>query len=279
MTIILRNMTEADLPQVKALTQQLQWPHRLSDLQQMLQLGEGTVIVDGARVLGSAMGWRWGDRIASLGVVIVAEALRGQGYGRQLMRNMLARFSDCQVRLHATEMGRGLYEKLGFVVTGQVMQHQTRQLDDVAAPLLPAGWQLRAGENGDLAALTALDYQASGMVRTRLLTRLLTDASLRVLLDEQQQMRGFAVTRRFGHGHTVGPLLATDEASAKRLVSDALCRLAGEFVRLDTPVSRFSTWLTECGLTKVDSPVAMIHGTPWQPQGAQTFGLMSQAMA
>lgn len=278
MTIILRNMTEADLPQVAALTQQLQWPHRLSDLQQMLQLGEGTVIVDGTRVLGSAMGWRWGDRIASLGVVIVAEALRGQGYGRQLMLNMLARFSDCQVRLHATEMGRGLYEKLGFVATGQVMQHQTRQLDEIAAPRLPAGWQIRAAEIDDVEALTALDKQASGMVRTRLLTRLRTDASLRVLLDEQQQKRGFAVTRRFGHGHTVGPLVAIDEASAKLLISDALCRLTGEFVRLDTPVSRFSQWLTECGLTKVDSPIAMIHGTPWEPQGAQTFGLMSQAM-
>lgn len=279
MTITLRKMTDADLDDGFALTQKLKWPHQRADWQQSLQLGEGVAVIDEGKMLGSAICWRWGDDYATVGLVIIADELQGRGIGCQLMVAMLEKLSGYHVRLHATEMGRGLYEKLGFVAMGHIRQQQSRQLGSIAPLAVQAGWQLRDGHAVDAAVLTTLDQRASGMLRPQLIDLLLSQAQLRVLTDAQQQVQGFATVRRFGHGYVVGPVIASDEASAKVLVADALSRLAGEFVRIDTngPAS-FCGWLNDVGLSEVDAPVMMVRGTPWQSQDVQAFALMSQAM-
>lgn len=278
MNTILRAMTPADAEAGYRLTQQLGWAHRREDWQQLIALGEGVVVEAQGDYLGGAIGWRWGADAATIGLVIVSEQARGRGIGRQVMQAMLEKFSDCNVRLHATDMGQVLYEKLGFQACNRVPQHQTRALAQQPSVIVPDGLMLRPAVEADAAAIDALDYQANGLRRARLHQQLRAQSV--VLQDTQGKLQGFASRRRFGHGWTIGPVIADDVAAAQALVSQLMQDLAQQFVRLDTPDAQLSAWLLSLGLAQVDAPFAMVYGTPWRAaaNGPQTFALVSPAL-
>ncbi|MDF7659625.1 GNAT family N-acetyltransferase [Erwiniaceae bacterium L1_54_6] len=282
MSIRLRAMTADDIEQGFAMTQHLKWPHRREDWLQAQQLGDGVVAEEDGVYLGSAIGWRWGEQSATIGLVIVNDQFQGRGVGKQLMLALLEKFSGCNVRLHATEMGKGLYAKLGFNVTGHIQQHQTRALAAVPQVVMPAGLTLRNATPADADLLTELDHQAHGMWRPRLLNHLIADSQTVILQDAQQRIHGFASLRRFGHGWSIGPVIAQNLPVAQALVAALMQGLGGEFVRIDTDGAQpLAAWLETLGLVQVDAPTTMIRGTPWSPQVGemQAFGLMTQAMA
>ncbi|MEM6160991.1 GNAT family N-acetyltransferase [Erwinia sp. P6884] len=280
MAVQITAMKESHLAAARELTQRLNWPHREADWQQALRLGEGVVAEEDGRLLGTTLLWRWGGDYASLGLVIVADDAQGKGIGKSLVQAALTASEGSSMRLHATEAGKGLYEKLGFVVTGEIAQHQSRELAEFA-PILPEpGIKLRPARPEDAAALTTLDTQAHGQFRPRLIAMLLKSTARMLVLETQGRLSGFACLRRFGHGYALGPVICRDLAQAKVLVSELLCGLQGQFVRIDTDSSYgLSPWLTSLGLYEVDRPTAMLRGAPWQPDGMLAFGLMSQAMA
>lgn len=282
MTLELKAMNETHLDAAFALTQQLKWPHRRADWQQALLLGDGLVAEEDGALVGTILFWRWGKEYATLGLVIVDDAQQGRGIGKQLMQAALAKFEGSNVRLHATAAGQPLYEKLGFVATGHVEQHQCREL--AAVPAIPCGPQQRIRSAGvqDAAMLTALDRQAHGQHRPLLITHLLDSAERFVVLEENGTASGFASLRRFGHGYAIGPVVASNLANARLLVSELLSGMSGQFVRIDTDRSAgLGPWLNELGVVEVDAPTTMVKGQPWQLEsgGMQAFGLMSQAMA
>lgn len=273
-------MQDQHLEQAFALTQNLKWPHRLADWQQALQLGEGIVAEQEGELLGTAIFWRWGKEYASIGLVIVADHAQGKGIGKQLMQSILQRLDGFNVRLHATERGKPLYEKLGFVSTGFIEQHQCQALAEVI-PVLPDQRQLlRPARLDEQQLMITLDHQAQGQYRPELIASLFDSAERILLLEEQGTVEGFASLRRFGHGYAIGPIICRDVVHAKVLVSALLAGLQGQFVRIDTDsTSGLGDWLNTLGMTEVDGPIAMIRGVSWQPEGMQTFGLMSQAMS
>lgn len=282
MTLELKAMNETHLDAAFALTQRLKWPHRRADWQQALLLGDGLVAEEDGALVGTILFWRWGKEYATLGLVIVDDAQQGRGIGKQLMQAALAKFEGSNVRLHATAAGQPLYEKLGFVATGHVEQHQCREL--AAVPAIPCGPQQRIRSAGvqDAAMLTALDRQAHGQHRPLLITHLLDSAERFVVLEENGTAAGFASLRRFGHGYAIGPVVASNLANARLLVSELLSGMSGQFVRIDTDRSAgLGPWLNELGVVEVDAPTTMVKGQPWQLEsgGMQAFGLMSQAMA
>ena len=280
--ITLRAMTREDIEHGYAITQELKWPHRREDWLQALALGEGIVAEQQGQFVGSAFGWRWGERAATIGLVVVNPQFQGRGIGKQLMLAVMETFPDYRIRLHATEMGKGLYEKLGFQVTGHIQQHQTRELAAVPAVNIPCGLTLRNAHPADADLLTKLDHQAHGMWRPALIDTLIADHQTVLLQDAQQQVQGFASLRRFGHGWAIGPVIALDVNLAQTLIAALMQGLRGEFVRIDTDGALpLGAWLESLGLVQVDAPTTMIRGTPWSPQVGemQAFGLMTQAMA
>ncbi|MCS3408726.1 GNAT family N-acetyltransferase [Serratia sp. AKBS12] len=279
MTIEINAINENHLEAALALTQRLQWPHRRADWQQALQLGEGLVAEQDGTLLGTILYWRWGHDYASLGLVIVADHAQGKGIGKRLMQTALARLEGHSVRLHATEAGKGLYEKLGFVATGSIEQHQCRSLGKIG-PLPPAaGQRLRPARHDDAAVLTALDGQAHGYHRPRLMAVLLEQAERVLVLEEHGAVSGFACLRRFGHGYVVGPIVCGDLPRAQLLVSALLSGLPGQFVRIDTDAdSGLGPWLNTLGVPQVDAPTTMIRGRRHHPERILAFGLTTQAM-
>ena len=258
--VTLRAMTSADLNAAHALTAALRWPHRLVDWEQAFGHAQGVVAECDGELVGTALRWRWGERHATLGLVIVAPDRQGQRIGQRLMTALLEGLDDRVVLLHATPEGRGLYERLGFVAVGELRQHQGTALPAPLIALAP-GLRLRAASQNDARALERLDAAARGMPRDALIEDLLANAEATVVLDHQGEARGFAVLRRFGRGYSIGPVVAPDEAGAKALIAHLVGVNGGRFTRIDIDsASGLGAWLERMGLVRVDAPITMLRG-------------------
>ena len=255
-----RRLTLNDAAEGFRLTQQCGWPHRLVDWQFLLTLGEGYAMEHDGQVIGTAMAWRWGEHHASIGVVVVDNAWQGRGIGKQLMQALLADFPDQQLRLHATQQGAVLYEKLGFTVRGTLSQFQTPELPLIPPPAYPSNYQVRLATAEDRSQIEQLAYGATGMNRPQLYDYLLQAQRIFVLSDVQGNIEGCVGCHRFGRGLSLGPCYIKDNGLLVVLLQSVLSQLTGEFVRLDIDEQRLSeAALTQWGLQRVDTPKIMIR--------------------
>lgn len=274
---VLRPLLRADLPAAHALSSAFNWPHRLDDWAFMHALGRGAVVDRAGQVVGTALCWHYGTDRAALGMVGVAPTMQGQGMGRKLMETTLGWLGNRAALLYATEAGLPLYRSLGFVATGRARQHQGAAFQDGLVPL-PEGERLRPIGRSDASTLAALDLEASGMERQAVLMALL-EAATGVVLDRDGKPTGFALLRRFGQGHVIGPVVAPDATGAKALIGYFLGSRPGQFIRIDVPEeSDLSSWLEELGLADIGSAFRMIRGRDTGPGGrVSSFALISQA--
>ncbi len=276
--VALRAMQESDLEAAHALSLQVHWPHRLADWQFAFSLGGGIVAERDGEVVGTTLIWPWGPAQATVGLVIVDPRCQGRRIGYRLMQAALDSLGERSLLLHATAEGRGLYERLGFVRSGEVRQHQGTAL---SAPLvaLDEGWRLRPSTHNDVFALCQLDAKARGMPREGLITGLLAQSDT-VVLDHDGEARGFAMLRRFGRGLQIGPVVAPDAEGAKALIAHLVGLSAGKFVRIDVDfASGLTEWLETLGLLRVDAPTEMVRGTPLAAvPGTRLFAIATQAL-
>lgn len=279
----LRPMRETDLEACHGLSQHLKWPHRLADWQFHHAVSRGWVVeqefADAAPVTsGSGMLCHCGPDYATLGLVIISDALQGRGLGRAMMQQLLADAGTRNVILNATAAGRPLYEKLGFRVTDTLSQHQSATAQAPQLPLAP-GSRIRRLQAEEVPALLALDRHASGMDRSTLLTALLKFAEVAVL-ERDGHIKGVAMLRAFGRGHVIGPVIATGIDDAKKLISHWVNACPGAFLRIDVPgQSGLKPWLQDIGLTCVDDVVTMCRGRAPQADAQwRTYSLINQAL-
>lgn len=280
--VTLRPMTAADLKQAQALSAELRWPHRLQDWEAIFPHAEGFVAERDGEIIATALRWPWGERHATLGLVIVTPACQGRRVGHRLMTTLLDGLDDRTVLLHATAAGQGLYERLGFVRTGEIRQHQG--IAQQSPPVeMDKGWRLRPAGTNDAATLAALDTAARGMPRDALIAELLESAEATVILvDDENEPRGFGMLRRFGRGHLIGPVVAPDAQNAKTLIAYLAAVNAGHFTRIDIDFnSKLAEWIESIGLLRVDAPTTMVRGAPLvvsPPGGPTLFAIASQAI-
>ncbi|WP_443115382.1 GNAT family N-acetyltransferase [Herbaspirillum seropedicae] len=278
----LRPMRPEDLVSCHAMSLHLHWPHRLADWQFHHQVSSSWAVEleqpDGARsVAGSGMLCPLGEDYASLGLVIIADALQGRGLGRAMMQRLLQDAGSRNVILNATDAGRPLYEKLGFAVTDTLSQHQSTTAR--AQPVLAADARIRPLRKEEAPAFLALDRQASGMDRSTLLQPLLATAEVAVL-EQAGQVKGVAMLREFGRGRVIGPVIASQVEDAKALIAHWVHAYPGAYLRIDVPGrTGLKPWLEEIGLTCVDNVVSMCRGTPPSPATPwRTYSMINQAL-
>lgn len=276
--VTLRRLAAGDVEAAQALSREFQWPHRVEDWRFALAHGEGVAALRDGELVGTAVRWLWGQHHATVGHVMVAPRMQGQRLGQHLMHAVMAGLDGRTVLLYATIEGRGLYERMGFAITGEIRQHQ-----GPAAPAqlvaLPADLRLRPLGRNDAPALVALDARAGGMPREAMLRQLLAEGETVVLAREGEAV-GFSIVRRFGRGHAVGPVVAPDLASAQALIGHWCSHSAGKFLRIDVDAaSGLPEWLEAQGLPRAGTVTTMVRGGPLA-RGAAVGGwaLVSQAM-
>jgi predicted GNAT family N-acyltransferase len=273
--VVLLPFTGTHLEGALKLSQEMSWPYRIEDWDFALQLGHGFVLQRAGVVIATASWWPYGETHASAGMIIVAKAAQGRGYGARLMDALLASAHPRSIALNSTAEGLMLYQRRGFVPIGVIHQHQgiPRECHEASRSSL-----VRAISPSDFEAITRLDRQATGWARRPLLDRLVQSGDGYVL-QRDGMPRGYAISRRFGRGHVIGPVVAESPTDARALIEAALAGLGRCFVRIDTSaLSQLGDWLESIGLQQVGDATTMIFGTQAPSTGpARTFAIANQS--
>lgn len=162
------------------------------------------------RPIGTGLGSIHGE-VGWIGVIFVVPELRRGGIGRALTEAAcgILESAGCHTLvLVATDLGRPVYERLGFQEQTRYHMFSGNPLE--AAPAPPPGTRLRRVEPRDLDAIVALDLQATGESR-RPLIEAHTGSGW---LLEGEELRGFVLPSNRGNGAVVAPQ-----------VDDAICLL------------------------------------------------------
>lgn len=259
-------LTQAHLPEALALSQAVHWPHRLDDWELNLSVSKGVAAVAEGRTVGTAMATLYGP-VATLGMIIVDGALRGRGLGRKMMEQVIALAGDRELRLVGTPDGLPLYRKMGFEDCGRVIQ--LRGTASAATPEQPVVFG-----PADLGSIADMDRAASGMERDDLLSRI-AETGETLTTDG-----GFAILRRFGKGHVLGPVVARDAAAARALIAAGVNHMQGQFLRIDMIEDMgLAPFVEGLGLAVAGDGTCMVRD-PKTPtaSGYQTHALVSQAL-
>ncbi len=269
-------MTAEDVPLLHELSVSVGWPYRKDDWLSYIDLGQGVVARDEiGRILGSAMWMAMGPELATIGAVITSPRLQSNGTGRWLMGHVLDQTAAHRgLVLNATKASYRLYLSLGFQSVATVYQHNGIVR---ALPSAPGG--TRAMRPEDAAQIHTLDTAAFGIARPHVLRAILPIASGRVL-ERDGQITGFALRRKFGRGHVLGPVVAETDEEAIALIAPLVADFQGKFLRMDTRAtdSPLRQFLAEAGIALYSTVTTMTLRQPVQAGPPELFGLVSHTL-
>jgi len=199
-----------------ALSQAANWNQNEADWRLMLGIGHGWGIsVAGGTLAASTLvipfeGFAW------VSMVLVRPEHRGKGYASRLLRVAIA---DLEKRaltpvLDATPAGREVYRLEGFRDTWGFKRYALAKKSPVEKR---SGMRALAG--GDWERILELDRRAFGASREPLLRDLARRLPQAALVVPE---KGYVLGREGREALQLGPLVATDEETAIRLLSQAL---------------------------------------------------------
>lgn len=227
--------------------------------------GEVVVAEAGGELVGVAAGAVF-TGTGWVGGVAVVPGHRRAGLGGALTEAIVEFLEGrgvTTVLLHATALGRPVYERLGFVPEAAYLT-----LTGPTRPPSPGDPSLRAGRQSDLAAVLALDLAATGEDRRRLLTALWPTGGL--VAAGNGRLLGYHLASPWRPG---GAVIATDPEAGLVLL-DAVRVAPGDEVGISVPAANTAAVqsLESAGFSERYRTVRMHRGprVPWNP--AALFG-------
>jgi ribosomal protein S18 acetylase RimI-like enzyme len=196
-----------------------------------------------------------------VGGVAVVPAHRRVGLGGALTEAIVEFLEGrgmATVLLHATALGRPVYERLGFVPETAYVT-----LSGPTLARASTGAMVRAGRAADLAAVVALDRAATGEDRRRLLTALWPTGGLVAAVDGRALGYHLASPWRPG-----GATIAADAGTGLALL-DAVRVAPGDEVAISVPAANAAAvgWLEAAGFQERYRTIRMHRGprVAWDP--------------
>ncbi|WP_245887176.1 GNAT family N-acetyltransferase [Umezawaea tangerina] len=244
-----RALTHGHLADCLSLARDRGWSPEERKWSFLLDNGTGYGLFDSGELVGTTVVTRYAGQHAVLSMVLVASSHAGQGLGRRLVEHALAE-ADCPVvSLHATAMGRPLYEKLGFRLVGRAVTHFGVFRD------AELSGSTRSALHADLPAVVERDAEAFGADRGVL---------WKDYFRFTDQVRlgpsgGFAAAWRTVDNLSVGPVVAESVEEAKVLVGDLAAGAEGA-LRVDAYHPELADWLVERGLERRGGVDLMVLG-------------------
>ena len=196
-----------------------------------------------------------------VGGVAVVPAHRRVGLGGALTEAIVEFLEGrgvATVLLHATALGRPVYERLGFVPETAYVT-----LSGPTLARASTGAMVRAGRAADLAAVLALDRAATGEDRRRLLTALWPTGGLVAAVDGR--VLGYHLASPWRPG---GATIAADAGTGLALL-DAVRVAPGDEVAISVPAANAAAvgWLESAGFQERYRTIRMHRGprVAWDP--------------
>jgi ribosomal protein S18 acetylase RimI-like enzyme len=253
-------LTPAHLAGCLALSKAANWNQNEADWRLMLEVGRGwgITLADGTLAASTLVlpygGFAW------VSMVLVLPEQRRQGYATQLLRTALAdlaRRGQTPI-LDATPAGREVYVHEGFHDTWGFRRFQ---LNEEAAARERSG-AVRPLRDADWPALLALDAQAFGASRGRLLRALAARMPQAALVAEENgALAGFLLGRDGREARQLGPLVARSSSAARDLLGEALALVSAPvYLDLVDREPGIAAWLESLGFKFQRPFTRMVHG-------------------
>ncbi|XOK58520.1 GNAT family N-acetyltransferase [Paenibacillus elgii] len=235
---VLESLDTGDGAHLLALARSVGWS--FSEAQPDLYLRTGPVFGhrDGGKWISCAGFYAYGQKLVSIGHLIVDPAYQGKGLGKRLMLHYLseAEKRGSAVTLVSTKSGFSLYTSLGFQTVGYAhrfqhdvpsenSQQERTSVDGEMVPLHEAA----------LSEVIELDQVAAGVPRERMLHSIdhykISGWAVR---DSSGAIQGYGFARAKGDILVVGPLVSADADMVIRLLKPLMGGWRGR-VQLDVP--------------------------------------------
>jgi GNAT superfamily N-acetyltransferase len=255
----IRRLTATDLTAIVELAADRGWSPEESKWRLMFAVSEPYDVDDPEGGLaGVVVLTRYGPLLATVGMMLVASRHARRGLGRRLMQHALAQAGrDSVVYLTATELGRPLYERLGFRAIDTSVTYRGRLA--VGQDALAALGQAREVTADDLAQIAAADRTVFGADRSRLLAELIRFAGGFQMIDSSPPgTGGYSAAWANDGTMMIGPVVAPDASSAARLVTTMAGKWPGP-IRLDILGRHkdFADWAVRHGLSRGETTTLM----------------------
>lgn len=291
--IQLRVMRASDIPAGLRLTRASHWNQLARDWELFLAMspdGCRVAVDESGEVVGSVATVRYGNVFGWIAMVLVDPAYRGNGLGARLLHAALDILADvATIRLDATPAGHRVYTRFGFVdeYTTHRMQRvaQLPALDSLAEQQLRAtfaeGALVRLMEDRDLPQVFAQDEQVFGADRRALLDVFRSQAPEYAWVCGDGRVDGYLFGRRGHSFQHLGPLVACDEVTARRLLAACLTAHADRAFIVDVPAhSRLNEYLESLHFTLQRPFTRMYRGQPcWQERTDRLFAIAGPEFA
>jgi GNAT superfamily N-acetyltransferase len=220
----IRPLRRDDIPGALRLSTQAGWNQIEADWQRLIDLWPESCIAGWhkGQLVATATLAIYGTDLAWVGMILVDEACRGQGFGGQIMDAIIALGDRAGIKtlgLDATDLGRPVYLKRGFVDICGIDRRVISAADAVEVAGHAADWRACTLSPEEWPHVLALDYRLTGIDRSPLLNHLRKEPAVRVqVYFDRIAVRGFACCRRGRVADHIGPVVAESSEIALDLI-------------------------------------------------------------
>lgn len=251
----IRSLTIDDVQDAIRLSTQAGWNQIDADWERLVRLcpdGCFAGLLDGELVATTTVITY--DDVSWIGMVLVDEEHRKQGYGSRIFERGLTyarTHGGSVIGLDATPYGEPIYRKYGFETVGPVYRWEGQlQLPDglVEPDRITQHEQLN---DDDSEALCEFDRRELGVERGALLRTLVAEPDVSVFFSyEKGSIDGYVIARPGRTHWQLGPIVSTSADSATALLGVVAEAFEGCSVIVDTPEQTNDSMLESIGLAR-----------------------------
>ena len=263
----LRDLTADDVEAAHRLSRDAGWNQTAAEWRLLLDQNPGRFVaatIDD-RVVGTGGAACYGTALAWVCMILVDPRSRGAGIGRAIVEAVLERVAGAaRIGLDATPAGRPVYLRLGF--------EERLPLVRMAAPAGARADPHRAAvlREEELETVLAMDREVFGADRGAVLRWMFARSGAWCVRDGKA-ISAYGFVRDGEHSRHVGPVVAGDVGSARRIVAAALASAGTRPLLADVP-ARAGGWrgvLEELGFREQRPLVRMFRGGAHPPGDPQ----------
>ena len=262
--IRVERLREAKTGNIVSLSSYIGWDYNREEIDTIFNAG----IVYGVwnereELIASAAIILYGEKLASIGMVIVHPDYKGRGIGKIITEACVKSVSaHTPIMLIATDEGKPLYEKLGFRAVSYVSKYICNSYNAKHYCVRNEDYVMNY-EEGDLEKIIKIDEYAFGTNRKEFLKkRIMQSEQCIVVKDKEQNVLGYGLSIQTPENKIIGPVVAKNDEMAMRIVHD-LARGYNGKLRMDVPEGKndFMKELEIAGFKKVNTPPIMMKNS------------------
>ncbi|TCJ83741.1 UNVERIFIED_ORG: acetyltransferase (GNAT) family protein [Bacillus cereus] len=262
--IKVERLREEQIGDIVALSSYIGWDYNREEIETIFDSG----IVYGVwnereKLIASAAIILYGEKLASIGMVIVHPNYKGRGIGKAITDACMKSVSvQTPIMLIATDEGKPLYEKLGFRVVSNVSKYICNSYNVNDYCVGNEDYMVKY-EECDLEEIIKLDECAFGTNREEFLTKRMIQSELCIVVkDKEQNVLGYGLSIQTSENKIIGPVVAKNDEMAIRIVHHLAREHHGK-LRMDVPEGKnsFMKELEITGFQKVHTPPIMMKNS------------------